>query len=147
MIGNLAGARSPARRETGLLGLELAAASDRPAGERAVIPLDPRFEHGLIARAGEMAVGDDVVRPGALAYLGAGRDELALGLVPGSRALLLGGRPFGEDLLMWWNFVARSRSEIEQAWTEWEHGTPRLGRVALELDAIAAPRPSWLPAE
>jgi redox-sensitive bicupin YhaK (pirin superfamily) len=147
LIGNLAGGRSPARRETGLLGVELAAAADRRAGEPAVIPLDRQFEHGLVVLAGEMAVGDDVVRPGALAYLGAGRDELAVGLAPGSRALLLGGRPFGEDLLMWWNFVARTRGEIEQAWTEWEHGTPRFGRVASELDRITAPRPRWLPAE
>jgi redox-sensitive bicupin YhaK (pirin superfamily) len=147
LIGNLAGVRSPARRETGLLGVELAAAGGPWAGQQAVIPLHRQFEHGLIVLAGEIAVGDGVVRPGALAYLGRGRDELTLGLASGTRALLLGGRPFGEDLLMWWNFVARTRGEIEQAWTEWRHGTPRFGLVASELDRIVAPRPSWLPAD
>jgi quercetin 2,3-dioxygenase len=141
LIGNLAGVRSPARPEVGLLGVELAAAT----ATAAVLPVDASFEHGVIVLAGEVAVGDDQVRPGVLAYLGRGRDELMLRLSAGSRALLLGGRPFGEDLLMWWNFVARTRGEIEQAWTEWENGTARFGRVASELARIPAPRPSWLP--
>ena len=91
-------------------------------------------------------VGDDRVRQGVLAYLGRGRDELALGLSAGSRALLLGGRPFGEDLLMWWNFVARTRDEIEEAWREWEQGAG-FGRVASGLARIPAPRPTWLPGD
>jgi quercetin 2,3-dioxygenase len=143
LVGNLAGTRSPARRETGLLGVELTASG---AGGEAVMPLDTHFEHGLIVLTGEVALdaGGDVVHPGALAYLGLGRDEIRLSLAAGSRALLLGGRPFGENVLMWWNFVARTRGEIEQAWSEWEHGTARFGRVASRLDRIPAPRPSWL---
>jgi Pirin C-terminal cupin domain len=65
-------------------------------------------------------------------------------LVP-SRHARVGGRPFTEDLLMWWNFVGRTGSEIEQAWTEWEHGTARFGPVASDLGRIPAPRPGWLP--
>jgi len=141
LIGNLAGVRSPARRESGVLGVELATT----AGAEVVLPVDAQFEHGLIVLAGEIAVGNEVVRPGVLAYLGRGRDELALDMPGSCRALLLGGRPLGEDLLMWWNFVARTRAEIEQAWTEWEHGTARFGRVASGLERIPAPRPSWLP--
>ena len=141
LIGNLAGVRSPARRESGVIGVELAAS----AGTELVLPLHAQFEHGLIVLVGEVAVGDDVVRPGVLAYLGRGRDELMLDMPGDSRALLLGGRPFTEDLLMWWNFVARTRGEIEQAWTEWEHGTARFGRVASDLGRVPAPRPSWLP--
>ncbi|MGH9228699.1 MAG: pirin family protein [Acidimicrobiales bacterium] len=140
LIGNLAGVRSPARRESGVLGAELATTT----GTEVVLPVDPRFEHGLIVLTGEVAVGDDVVRPGVLAYVGRGRDELVLDMPGNSRALLLGGWPFTEDLLMWWNFVARARGEIEQAWAEWEHGTPRFGMVASDLDRIPAPRPSWL---
>jgi quercetin 2,3-dioxygenase len=140
LIGNLAGVRSPAERDSGVLGVELATS----AAAGVVLPVDAQFEHGLIVLAGEAAIRDEVVRTGVLAYLGRGRDELAVSLRAGSRALLLGGRPFAEDLLMWWNFVARSRGEIEQAWTEWEQGTARFGRVASDLDRITAPRPSWL---
>lgn len=38
-------------------------------------------------------------------YLGAGIDKLRLKLAAGSRLLLLGGEPFGEPIVMWWNFV------------------------------------------
>jgi redox-sensitive bicupin YhaK (pirin superfamily) len=141
LIGNLAGVRSPARPEVGLVGVELAAATATDA----VLPLDASFEHGVIVLAGELAVGGDQVRPGVLAYLGLGRDELMLGLSAGGRALLLGGTPFGADLLMWWNFVARTRDEVEEAWTDWENGAVRFGRVASDLARIPAPRPSWLP--
>jgi hypothetical protein len=46
---------------------------------------------------------------------------------------------------MWWNFVARDRSEMEQAFAEWGASTERFGLVASTLDRIAAPRPFWLP--
>jgi redox-sensitive bicupin YhaK (pirin superfamily) len=142
LIGDLAGVRSPARREVPILGLELAAGPDADV----LLPVEAQFEHGLIVLAGAVALGGELAHPGVLAYLGRGRDELALGLRAGSRVLLLGGRPFTEDLLMWWNFVARARGEIEQARAEWERGTPRFGTVTSGLPRIPAPRPSWLPA-
>lgn len=45
--------------------------------------------------------------------LGCGRRDLVLtcGRVP-ARELLLGAAPFGETVLMWWNFVARTTDEI-----------------------------------
>lgn len=140
LIGDLAGVRSPAR-ELGILGVELATATRTDV----LVPVDAQFEHGLVVLAGGVALGSELVRPGVLAYLGRGRDELAIDMLDSSRVLLLGGRPFTEDLIMWWNFVARARGEIEQAWTEWERGTARFGRVASDLPRIAAPRPSWLP--
>jgi quercetin 2,3-dioxygenase len=142
LIGNLAGVRSPARRETGILGVELATTAD---ATEVVVPVDARFEHGLIVLEGAVGIGDELVRPGVLAYLGNGRDQLMFAMPGDSRALLLGGRPFTENPLMWWNFVARTRGEVEQAWTEWQHGTARFGPVASDLGRIPAPRPSWLP--
>jgi len=141
LIGDLGGVRSPSRFEVGIVGVELAAAV--PA--EVLLPVEAEFEHGLIVLAGGVALAGEVVGPGVLAYLGRGRDELELDMLGGSRVLLLGGRPFTEDLLMWWNFVARTRGEIEQAWTDWERGTARFGRVASDLPRIPAPRPSWLP--
>src|SRR4030095_11098692 len=71
-----------------------------------------------------------------LYYLGRGRRELALeGDARGYRALLLGGAPFGETVLMWWNFVARTTEEIVAAREDWEAGR-RFGTV----DAYAGPR-------
>jgi quercetin 2,3-dioxygenase len=59
--------------------------------------------------------------------------------------LLLGGVPFEEELLMWWNFVARSRDEIEEAQRDWNGGHERFGDVESSLSLIPAPRPNWLP--
>ena len=71
-----------------------------------------------------------------LYYLGRGRRELVLeGEAGGYRALLLGGAPFGETVLMWWNFVARTTEEIVAAREDWEAGR-RFGAVA----AYAGPR-------
>ena len=38
----------------------------------------------------------------------------------GARVLLIGGPPFPETILMWWNFVARTPEEIAQARSDWE---------------------------
>ena len=40
--------------------------------------------------------------------------------LPASRLLLVGGPPFPETILMWWNFVARTPLEIADARTDWE---------------------------
>jgi hypothetical protein len=44
---------------------------------------------------------------------------------------------------MWWNFVARDRSELEHAAAEWEDGAARFGTVDSALGRIEAPRPFW----
>jgi hypothetical protein len=46
------------------------------------------------------------------------------------RAVLLGGEPFGDELVMWWNFVGRSHEEIAAARTDWEAESGRFGVVA-----------------
>jgi hypothetical protein len=64
--------------------------------------------------------------------------------VDSSRVLLLGGHPFTEEILMWWNFVARDRSELEQAYAQWGASTGRFGTVVSTLDRIEGPPPFWL---
>jgi hypothetical protein len=39
-----------------------------------------------------------------------------------ARFFVLGGAPFDEHLLMWWNFVARTAEEIAQARDDWAAG-------------------------
>jgi redox-sensitive bicupin YhaK (pirin superfamily) len=138
LVGEFAGARSPARADTALVGVDLTVTSE------SVLPLDPAFEHGVIVVDGALQVDNTVVRPGTLAYLGQGRDELRLtGPAPGARALLLGGVPFEDTILMWWNFVARTRAEIEEAFRDWEAGSGRFGEVHSPLSRIGAPTPQW----
>src|SRR5436305_7243267 len=78
LVGELAGARSPARADTPLLGADVA------VGAPATLPLDPAFEHALLVVDGPLAVDGADIGPGAMAYLPPGRAELGLG--PGSGA-------------------------------------------------------------
>ena len=57
-----------------------------------------------------------------------GRDELNVHSGSGARMFLLGGEPFAEPLVMWWNFVARSHEEIVEAREDWAAGR-RFGTV------------------
>jgi quercetin 2,3-dioxygenase len=38
----------------------------------------------------------------------------------GARALLLGGAPFREQIIMWWNFIGRTHEEIVHFRRDWQ---------------------------
>ncbi len=44
--------------------------------------------------------------------------------------MLIGGEPFRERILMWWNFVARTPDEIAEARRDWEEAHARFGAVS-----------------
>jgi quercetin 2,3-dioxygenase len=92
-----------------------------------------------------VTTADQRIEPGNLAYLGCGRDDLALTVDAAARVLLLGGPPFDEPVLMWWNFVARTRAEMDLAYRDWQSESERFGPVASDLPRMGAPRPSWMP--
>jgi redox-sensitive bicupin YhaK (pirin superfamily) len=117
LMGELAGARSPARCHTPLLGAEVTLT----AGSRAVLPLRPDFEYAVLVVDGAATVADVPVQPGPLLYLGDGRTELRLETGFGTRLMLLGGEPFEERIVMWWNFVGRDHDEIVAARQAWEN--------------------------
>jgi redox-sensitive bicupin YhaK (pirin superfamily) len=76
-------------------------------------------------------------------YVGVGRSSIGVASPEGARVLLLGGEPFGEELLMWWNFVGRSRDEVTAASREWAEGADRFGRVDTSLARVPAPPIPW----
>ena len=139
LVGELAGAHSPARADSPLVGADVVATGP------ATLSLDPAFEHALVVVCGPLAVNGSAVASGAFAYLGPGRDEIELAPAAGGRvrALLLGGVPFAEPILMWWNFVARTREEMVEARSAWEAGSDRFGPVESGLERIPAPPPLW----
>jgi hypothetical protein len=138
LVGDLGGTASPARRDTDHVGAELTL---RRGG--ATVPLVRTSEHALVVMAGALAVDGTPATPGHLVYLGAGRDECRIGSVDGATALLVGGTPFEEQVLMWWNFVGRTREEITAARDQWMQDDGRFGRVASGLDRIAVGPPPW----
>jgi redox-sensitive bicupin YhaK (pirin superfamily) len=138
-LGSLPGAASPATVFSEIVGAQLVARGDA-AGRGAIgrIPLAPPHEHVLFASAGSADVEGTVLRTGQLLYLGTGREQVAVTAAAGSTIFLLGGVPLGEQLLMWWNFVARSPEEITAAAEEWADG--RFGTVnGYQGEPLAAP--------
>jgi redox-sensitive bicupin YhaK (pirin superfamily) len=83
----------------------------------------------MVTMSGGATVAGTRLEPGSLLYLGAGRDELTVDTPGEARLFLLGGEPFDEPLVMWWNFVGRSHEDIVQARDEWMAGQ-RFGAVA-----------------
>jgi len=138
LVGSLGDAASPARRDTDHLGVSL---DLRPG--RSVLPVSAVHEHALVVLAGAVSVDAQLVTPGHLAYLGLGREELALDARETATALLLGGTPFESPVLMWWNFVARTREEVDTAQRDWMSGSDRFGAVASPLHRIPVGPPPW----
>jgi redox-sensitive bicupin YhaK (pirin superfamily) len=138
LVGRLGEAESPARRDTEHLAADL----DLRAGTTTV-PLDPLFEHALVVASGAVDVDTTVIEPGHLAYLGAGRQVLDITTSGAARLMLIGGAPFGVAPLMFWNFVARTRDEMRQAYADWQSDSGRFGNVRSTLPRIASPPLPW----
>lgn len=133
LLGTLSGETSPARIDTPLVGVDLLVEAT------VVAPLEPTFEHGIIVLEGCLTIDGTGILPGSLAYLGAGRDELFASTDEHTRVMLIGGVPLDDELVMWWNFVGRTRDEVAEAGRDWNAEAPRFGTVASALPRIPAP--------
>lgn len=113
------------------------------------LPLNGAHEHALLTLSGDVELDNQPLAPQMLYYLSTGRASATLSSRKGGRVLLIGGLPFRESILMWWNFVARTPEEIAQARADWEQHS-RFGEVtnyrgarlpAPELTRMARPNP------
>jgi quercetin 2,3-dioxygenase len=136
VLGELGAAASPATVHTPIVGAELRI----PPGARVRVSLRPEWEYALAGVFGEADAATDAsetvtVDAAHLLYLGIGRSEIELESTHGSTLFLLGGEPFPDEIVMWWNFVGRSHEEIAEAREAWEAGpstdtgTDRFGHV------------------
>lgn len=140
LAGSLCGEKAPARVLAPLVGADLT--SEGPGGIELV--LDPAFEYGALALSGTARLGGEPLMPGALLYLGRGRDRLAVTSDSAAQLLLLGGPPFGEEIVLWWNFIGHSRQDISEAVAAWNEGDARFGEVhGYPGPRLAAPIPPW----
>ena len=115
--GSLLGRDAGVRTFSDLLGAQL----DLPAGGSLRLPVDPEFEHGLLVDAGSPILQGTALSTAQLGVVATDTPELDIhaGQEP-LRALLLGGRPLTEPIVMWWNFIGRSHEEVVELRSRWQ---------------------------
>jgi quercetin 2,3-dioxygenase len=136
VMGELDGAASPGTTYSPLVAADLALAE----GTDVRLPLDPSFEYAALTMSGGAVVDGVPLVPGSLLYLGCGRPALPLRADAATDLVLLGGEPFEEKIVMWWNLVARTGEEIAAARADWTSGGGLFGAVrGYQGEPIPAP--------
>lgn len=126
-LGSLAGDVSPVRTFTPLLGAEIIVEPRMTVA----FSVDTEFEHGVLVDSGDVRVADTLLQRAELGYVPPGADALTLTNESDgpARVLLLGGTPFGEEIVMWWNFIGRTHEDIVKAREDWEASSDRFGTI------------------
>lgn len=118
-LGSLLGTASPVETHTPLLGAQL----DLDAGARVALPIDATFEHGILVDRGtiDVTLGSERVTAnmGQLVVMPVGARELSIATSDDARLVLLGGAPFTEPIIMWWNLIGRTHDEIIAWRAQW----------------------------
>ena len=115
-VGEFHGVTSPAKVYSPMVGAQLSLDGTEPV----IVPLHATFEHGILPLTGSLYVDGKHVEAGQLIHLPVGDGGVTMhALRPGTQALLIGGEPFNEHLVMWWNFIARNHSEIVEMREAW----------------------------
>lgn len=120
LVGEMLGHTSPVKVHTPLLGLDISS----EASTQLSLPLKPEFEYGIAVLTGKAQIADIELNPGSLLYLGSERTTLDINIQEASQIILLGGEPFKEDIMLYWNFLGKSTEEIREfihLWHESDH--------------------------
>jgi redox-sensitive bicupin YhaK (pirin superfamily) len=141
VAGEFGGERSPAAIYTPLVGLEVVL----PGATQVTLPVTEGYEYGVITADGPAGIGCPAIAGsptqiavGELAHLPAGVPSITLSSAGPCRFFVVGGEPLRENLVMWWNFVARTHEEIVAARNAWGNG--EFGQVrGYAGDPLAAP--------
>lgn len=131
---------APTQVYTPLVGMDLK--SENAAKTDA--PLNPDFEHAVLCLDGAVEIEGELIEPGTLLYIGPGRHSVSITCNKAAQALLIGGKPFEENILMWWNFVARTPEEVIRAAEAWNKHQYFSEVKNSPLKRLVAPDPSGL---
>ena len=135
LAGSALGRTAPARVYTPLVGLDMA--STGPAHTQ--LALQPGFEYAAMVLRGAATVAGEALAPGEWLYFAPGRTALDVRCDGAAQWLLLGGEPFTEDILIWWNLVARNQDELQIALDDWNAGRFAPVRAGSPAEPLAAP--------
>lgn len=119
LAGEFLNTISPVKVHSPLVGLELHVLEDTTTN----LPLNPNFEYGILPLIGTIEIAHETVDTNTLLYLPCGKSTTPIHLKKDSRILIIGGEPFKEDILIWWNFVARTKEEMIEATNAWNNHT------------------------
>ena len=140
-LPGLEGASSPVRTATPLLGAEITL----EPGARWEFATEDAYEHAVLVDQGTITLDGQPLTRGELGVRDVGPQTMAITVAEDSepaRLVLLGGEPFDEQIVMWWNFVGRSHEEIVEYRAAWQARSDRFGEVegyVGEIDWIPAP--------
>lgn len=123
LAGTLANVTAPTTVYSPIVGAEIC----KDEAGTVELPINPNFEHGVLIVDGEAVIDGQSVGFGSLMYLAPGRNIINISSERPIRALLIGGEPFTEEIVMWWNFIGRSHDEVEKMREEWEEKSGRFG--------------------
>lgn len=147
-LGELAGSRSPISTFTPLVGAEIRI----DPGAQVTVDVRPDFEHGLLVDASSVSLEGTPIPRAGIGYTGVGAQQLHIrnDSDEPARAVLLGGEPFEEEIVIWWNFVGRDSEEIAHYRESWQNRTEQFGEVTGYVGHGGpdknADGMSWLPA-
>jgi quercetin 2,3-dioxygenase len=113
-LGSMLGSRSPVETFSPLTGAELIL----DGGTTLTPDTEPGFEYGVLVDFGLVNVNGEEIKPNQLAYV-APDEGLEIVAADLSHLLVIGGRPLGEEIVMWWNFVGRDHDEVVSAREDW----------------------------
>jgi len=120
IMGTWLGYSSNAKTYTPIIGAEISG-SDLELE----LPINPEFEYGILIDEGEVLINGKQVTDAQLHYMPAGNSKFTLSSNGKFRGLLIGGEPFKEAIIMWWNFIGRTHDEIVKMRTDWESSSKR----------------------
>lgn len=126
LVGTSLGVTSPVSVFTPLVAVDLVA---KKSGAFE-FELDAQFEHGMTVLEGSASINGESLEAGTLLYFPPGHSSVTINCDVMTRILVVGGEPFKEDILVWWNFVARTQEEVEQAHQDWIAKSPRFGFIS-----------------
>ena len=136
LAGEFLGQQAKTKIFTEMVGVEIRI----PAWEDVTLPLRSDFEYGILAVEGEVKVLGNSVPQSGLEYLEPGPNELKIQTANEPvTLLLLGGVPFPEKILMWWNFIGRNHEDVALAREQWNNRDARFGQFEDQIGG-------WIPA-
>ena len=117
-LGSLQGISSGVPQAWPGLGAEF---SLEPRGTM-TLEVEASHEHAILLDSGSITVNGDGVKHHELGYLAPGSHHIDLTNTTDApaRGLILGGQPFEEEFVMWWNFIGRTHEEIEDFRNQWQ---------------------------